>query len=83
MDNIHLDYHTTQEPTYWSTHENRRPDLLDFFISKGIAREKFTISSCMDLTSDHSVIFGLLSSMCVLNERPLRYIAEQIGMSFI
>jgi hypothetical protein len=41
VNELHLDHHTTGEPNYWRTHENRRPDVLDFFISKGIVRERF------------------------------------------
>lgn len=34
INELHLDNHATAEPTYWPTHDNRRPDFLDF-VSKG------------------------------------------------
>jgi hypothetical protein len=67
MNELHLGQHTTAEPTYWPTRENRRPDLLDFIISKGIARERFYVKSSLDLTSDHSVVYGKI----LLKESPL------------
>jgi hypothetical protein len=58
VNELHSDRHTA-EPTYWPTHENRRPDLLDFFISNGIARERFYVKSCLGLTSDHSAVYRI------------------------
>jgi hypothetical protein len=72
VNELHSDRHTTAEPTYWPTHENRRPDLLDFFISYGIARERFYVKSCLDLTSDHSAVYRIISSTIILKESPLR-----------
>jgi hypothetical protein len=61
LNELHLDHYTTAETTYWPTHENRRPDLIDFFISKGIARERFYVESCLDLTLDHSAVHSIIS----------------------
>lgn len=69
INDLHLDYHSSREPTYWPKHVNRRPDLLDFFITKSVIREKFIISSCLDLTSDHTAVCGLLSSTIIEKEK--------------
>jgi len=47
---------STCQPTYWPSDTNKLPDLLDFCITKGIATQKFTVKSCLDLTSDHTPI---------------------------
>lgn len=56
-----LTWLSTGEPTYWPTDRNKIPDLLDFFIVKGISNEYLNISSCLDLSSDHSPIIVTVS----------------------
>lgn len=51
----------TEEPTYWSTHVNRRPNLLDFFVTKGINWESFAIQTCLNLELDHTAVAGIVS----------------------
>ena len=43
-------------PTYWPTDPNRNPDLLDFFLHKGLGSLHCSISRLDDLSSDHSPI---------------------------
>uniref|UniRef100_A0A2S2PX53 Putative RNA-directed DNA polymerase n=2 Tax=Sipha flava TaxID=143950 RepID=A0A2S2PX53_9HEMI len=43
-------------PTYWPTHSNRQPDLLDFFISSIPNHINHTIQNICDLSSDHSPV---------------------------
>ena len=47
---------STGEPTYWPTDQTKKPDLIDFFIYKGISSYKMSAHSCFDLSSDHSPI---------------------------
>ena len=47
---------STGEPTYWPADLSKKPDLIDFFIYKGISRKNLSIHSCFDLSSDHSPI---------------------------
>lgn len=44
------------EPTYWPSDINKNPDLLDFFIAKGIPDNCVMVNSCLDLSSDHSPV---------------------------
>ena len=46
--------------TYWPTDINKTPDLIDFFIGKGLASTNVSCDSCYDLSSDHSPIILLL-----------------------
>jgi hypothetical protein len=34
----------------------KQPDLLDFCVTKGIATQKVSVDSCLELTSDHTPI---------------------------
>lgn len=44
------------KPTYWPTDKGKIPDIIDFCITKGIAKHNITCNSCWDLFSDHSPI---------------------------
>ena len=56
IDSLHLNVFSTGEPTYWPTDINKTPDLIDFFIGKGLASTNVSCDSCYDLSSDHSPI---------------------------
>lgn len=47
---------STGEPTYWPSDIKKKPDLIDFCITKNINHNQLSISSCLDLSSDHSPI---------------------------
>ena len=47
---------STGEPTYWPTYIKKIPDLIDFFIGKGISAPNVSCNSCHDFLSDHSPI---------------------------
>jgi hypothetical protein len=48
-------------PTYWPSHANRRPDVLDFFITTLPSHIKYTITNSSDLSSDHTPILLTLN----------------------
>ncbi|KAL1110512.1 hypothetical protein AAG570_008040 [Ranatra chinensis] len=43
-------------PTYWPTHPNRLPDVLDFFIASGLHRIHSLSQVLNDPSSDHSPV---------------------------
>ncbi|KAL1129360.1 hypothetical protein AAG570_013887 [Ranatra chinensis] len=56
-------------PTYWPTHPNRLPDVLDFFITSGL-RGIHSLSQVLnDLSSDHSPVL-LTTSLDPILELP-------------
>lgn len=62
MHSNNLNYVTTGEPTYWPTDPNKTPDLLDFYITKGIDNKLVTATSSLDMSSDHTpVILNMYS----------------------
>lgn len=67
----HLSFLSTSEPTYWPTDQNRLPDLLDFFVTKGFLSRYTDIKSCLDLSSDHSPIILSISTAVKSQPPPL------------
>lgn len=51
----------TGKPTYWPTDTNRIPDLIDFFIVKGLSDIYFDVESILDGNSDHTPIIATFS----------------------
>lgn len=45
--------------TYWPIDPNKLPDLIDFFILKGISANYCHVEDYFDLTSDHSAVIML------------------------
>lgn len=58
---------STGSPTYWPSDPAKIPDLLDFFIYKGIPTSALDIKPCDELSSDHSPI--ILNYSTVLRKR--------------
>lgn len=55
-----LDYVSPCQPTYWPHDRNKLPDLIDFGIIRGIAKERVSATTSLGLASDHSpVIFSI------------------------
>lgn len=57
---LQLGITSSGEPTYWPTDMNKKPDLVDFVVTKGIPGPKLRCYSCYDLSSDHSPVVVLL-----------------------
>jgi hypothetical protein len=60
-------YLSTCEPTYWPSDYNKLPDLLDFFVYKGIATNCVQIESNHELSSDHTPVIATLSTHVINN----------------
>ena len=55
-------YYSTGEPTYWPTDPRRLPDLLDFFVARGMAADYVRVESVFELSSDHSPIIATVDA---------------------
>jgi hypothetical protein len=55
-------YISSGTPTYWPTDPAKIPDLLDFFVRKGISSGYTDILPSFDLSSDHTPIIATISS---------------------
>lgn len=58
-------YLSSRGPTYWPTDAGKIPDLLDFFIIKGISSTYTTVEGIIDLTSDHTPVLMSLSATVI------------------
>jgi hypothetical protein len=52
-------------PTYWPTYPAEIPDLLDFFITKGISLAYTETVSTFELSSDHTPIITTISTSVI------------------
>lgn len=57
-------------PTYWPTDPYKTPDLIDFFMFKGISRNMFTVTNTDDLSSDHSPVLLTCASSIAASKIP-------------
>ena len=59
------DFHSSRKPTHWPTNPAHIPDLLDFFITKGITLTYLEVESIADLSSDHTPVLLTLSTTII------------------
>lgn len=62
--------HAPPAPTYWPAARNRLPDVLDFFISRGINPYNVFTESLEELSSDHSPVLLTLQASPKYTQRP-------------
>lgn len=65
---LKCDFHSAGAPTYWPTDINKLPDLIDFFITKGIADNYICMENDESLSSDHSPVIMTLNETIVKKE---------------
>lgn len=65
---LNLDCISHGKPTYWPSDPKKKPDLLDFFISKGIPLDHINIEDRDDLSSDHTPAILNISKEVILVE---------------
>lgn len=53
VEKLGLNIVSSGQPTYWPTDRDKIPDLIDFFISKGINNNYTKSETCLELSSDH------------------------------
>lgn len=61
--------HSSCTPTYWPTDRNKMPDVIDFFITKGINPNCIETEGVIDLSSDHTPVFLKLNATVITKKR--------------
>ncbi|KAI5726243.1 hypothetical protein M8J77_025720 [Diaphorina citri] len=56
---------STGEPTHWPSDPTRRPDVIDFFVTNGVADSYIHVENRDELSSDHSPIILTLSAQVI------------------
>ena len=67
VDDNHLVTVSTTEPTYWPSDPKRKPDLLDFFVIKGLSGNYLKAEPCFDSSSDHTPVILTVSTTIIEN----------------
>jgi hypothetical protein len=67
--NINAEIISTRNQKYWPTDQNKVPDLLDFFIMKGISVNYTEVLELIDLTSNHIPVLLTLRSNIIHKNR--------------
>ena len=58
----HGTYFSTGEQTYWPTDHHSLPDLLDFFVARGVTANYIQVEPVFELSSDHSPILATVGA---------------------
>jgi hypothetical protein len=69
MERNNLKYLSTADPTYWPSDRNKLPDLVDFYVTKGILLDFAVAKSCFVLPSDHSPVLITLTAHALNKEK--------------
>ncbi|PNF31804.1 hypothetical protein B7P43_G11362 [Cryptotermes secundus] len=72
MQNNNYSYISSGTPTYWPTDPAKTPDLLDFFVTKGISAAYTDIVPNFELSSDHTPIITTISSSVITRHNTSR-----------
>lgn len=64
------EFHSGNKPTYWPTDPNKLPDIIDFFISKGINSNHVLMHNSNDLSSDHSPVVMIINDNILEKPHP-------------
>lgn len=58
------------KPSYWPTDTKKTPDLLDFFVYKGLSNRYLKVDTCLDSSSDHTPVIATISTTII--EKPTK-----------
>lgn len=65
------EFFSSGAPTYWPTDQMKVPDLIDFFVGKGIAVNHASVKNSDDLSSDHTPVILILSNNITITHKKL------------
>ena len=68
--NNNLNILSTGTPTYWPTDLNKKPDLLDFAVTRELNTNKLKITPNLELSSDHRPIIIEYRNKPILYSKP-------------
>lgn len=66
---LNCEFHSNGQPTHYPADREKKPDIIDFFITRGISNNYVSVEIYDDLSSDHLPIVLNLSN-CIINKRP-------------
>ncbi|CAG4981213.1 unnamed protein product [Colias eurytheme] len=72
IDKLKLGVVSAGKPTYWPTDSSKIPDLLDFYVIRGLSPKFITCKTSTDLSSDHSPVEITLRRSIAETPKPCR-----------
>ena len=72
IEKLKLNVISSGQPTYWPTDKNKIPDVIDFFITKGIPSNFISCKTSLELSSDHSPVEMILKRSITLAPKPCK-----------
>lgn len=72
LDKNNLTSISTTEPTHWPTDPNRLPDVIDFFVTKGLSRLFHNIQTCLDVDTNHVPVMLTIGTTVINMESNLK-----------
>lgn len=63
------EFQTSRNPTYWATDSGKIPDLIDFYVTKGISSNYLEVDNIDELSSDHVPVMMILSSTIIRKKK--------------
>lgn len=74
IDQLHCSVLTTGKPTHWPTDTTKAPDVLDFFVHKGISEHYMSVEENYDVEGSHLPIISTVSvNIIKKNKNPVLY----------
>jgi endonuclease/exonuclease/phosphatase family metal-dependent hydrolase len=62
---LKCEFYSGTKPTYWPTDTNKIPDLIDFFVAKGLSDSYVYMENDESLISDHSPVIMTVSETVI------------------
>ncbi|XP_014484751.1 PREDICTED: RNA-directed DNA polymerase from mobile element jockey-like [Dinoponera quadriceps] len=67
---LKCDFLSSGSSSYWPADTNKFPDVIDFFVTKGLSTNYINVVTCLDLSSDHTPVILILYDTIVCKENP-------------
>ncbi|VVC44072.1 Endonuclease/exonuclease/phosphatase [Cinara cedri] len=71
VNKIKAPFITTIKSTYWPTGPDKLPDLINFYVMKGISSNYEEVEGLIELTSDHIPVLLSLSSNVIVKQKKI------------
>lgn len=62
---LNCSFLSSGKPSYWPTDPGKLPDLIDFFITRGVSSNYTKVDTSLDLSSDHTPVILTLSDTVI------------------
>lgn len=69
---MNCEFHSGGGPTYWPTDRRKVPDLIDFFITRGISSNYINTENSTGIASDHTPVVMSISETIILKDKDLK-----------